>query len=53
MTGPELRTWRLARGYTQSSLGDWLGVAENTVRQWESARRRVPKWAVKKIKEAE
>jgi transcriptional regulator with XRE-family HTH domain len=53
VTGPELREERLRRGLTQHAMGAWLGVAENTVSQWERGLRRVPPWAVKRIRETQ
>lgn len=51
MTGEDLRKIRLAREETQYEFGEWLGVAENTVRNWEAGRRRIPRWVVKRIEE--
>ena len=34
--------WRQERGYTQSELGQKLGVTKTTVYRWEKAMREIP-----------
>jgi DNA-binding XRE family transcriptional regulator len=36
-------------GMTQSAMGEFLGVASNTVARWEAGRLPIPRWAERMI----
>ncbi len=42
MTPKDLKKWRREHGYTQTELGELLGVTLVTVNRWENEAREIP-----------
>ena len=51
MTPTEFKIRRIQFNLTQATLANRLCVTEQTIRNWEKGRRRLPEWAQKMIKQ--